>query len=246
MARRGWGRRLFAGLLVLVVIATGLLVAADRVGAWYAERTIADQVRQEVAARDISAEEPDVAVGGFPFLTQVLGGRYESISIVLRNVTGEGVRLPRLDVTATGVTADLQTLRTGQGAVVADRVSGTATIGYSTVAELADQPGLTLTGENGKLRARLPVQILGQQVTLVGAAALRLEQGRIRVRVTELDAENGTLPPGARELADDYADQFAVDVPLPELPFDLSLDMVTPRPEGLAVSASARGVPLIS
>lgn len=246
MARRSWGRRFAVGGLVLVIVAVGLLVVADRVGAWYAERAIAEQVSQEVAAREISADQPDVSVGGFPFLTQVLAGRYESISIVLRDVNGGGVRLPELDVTAREVTAPLETLRGGAGEVVADLVTGTAIIGYSTVAALTDQPDLQLTAQDGELKVRLPVEVAGEQVTLVGTASVRVDDGRVRVRVAELDAEGGDLPAQARGLADRYARDLAVDLRLPTLPFNLTLDEVSAQPEGLAVTASARGVPLVS
>jgi hypothetical protein len=107
--RRKRGRRLLTVLIVLLLVLLGLLVVADRVGASMAEREIGDQIKQELVAQGLETSPPEVSVGGFPFLTQVLAGEYESISIQLRDVEGtlegEGVRLPRLDVEARTVTA---------------------------------------------------------------------------------------------------------------------------------------------
>jgi LmeA-like phospholipid-binding len=243
---RSRGRRLAIGGLVFLLVVVGLLVVADRVGAWYAERRIADEVRQEVAGREISTDEPDVRVGGFPFLTQVVSGEYESISITLRNVEGGGVRLPELDVQATGVHATLQTIRSGQGEARADRVTGTATIGYASVAALTNQSGLQLSGQNGQLRVRLPVQILGEDVTLVGTAKVRVNDNRIQVSVSDLDDESGNLPAQARTIANQYADRLSFAFRLPALPFNLTLGQVTPEAEGLTVTATAQGVPITS
>lgn len=244
--RRGWGRRLAVGGLVFAIIVVGVLVVADRVGAWYAERRIAEEVQQEVARREITSDRPDVQVGGFPFVTQVLSGEYDSVTIRLRNVDGGGIRLPQLDIEATGVHAELQTIRSGQGEARADQITGTATVGYATVAALSNQPGLQLSGQDGQLRVRLPVEILGEQVTLVGTAQVRVDDNRIQVSVSDLDGEDGNLPPQARRIANGYAERLSVSFQLPPLPFDLTVNEVIAQPDGLAVTATAHGVPITS
>ncbi|MDM4777941.1 DUF2993 domain-containing protein [Micromonospora sp. b486] len=145
------------GFLVLLLVLAGLLVVADRVAAGVAERAIADQVRQEIAKQDAQSAAPQVEVGGFPFLTQVLDGRYERISIQLTDVRGDvqgdAVEVPKLDVDARNVTASLDTLRSGRGEVVAESVDGRGTVTYESLAKLLDRPGLTLGERNGKLAA---------------------------------------------------------------------------------------------
>jgi hypothetical protein len=231
---------------VFAIIVVGVLVVADRVGAWYAERRIAEEVQQEVARREITSDRPDVQVGGFPFVTQVLSGEYDSVTIRLRNVDGGGIRLPQLDIEATGVHAELQTIRSGQGEARADQITGTATVGYATVAALSNQPGLQLSGQDGQLRVRLPVEILGEQVTLVGTAQVRVDDNRIQVSVSDLDGEDGNLPPQARRIANGYAERLSVSFQLPPLPFDLTVNEVIAQPDGLAVTATAHGVPITS
>lgn len=248
--RRRRGRRLLILALILVFLVAGLLVVADRIAAGFAERTIAEQVRSEVAKRDLQSSQPQVSVGGFPFLTQVVSGRYESISILMRDVEGSvqgnSVRLPELDVDARDVTASIETLRSGQGDVRARTVEGTATISYASVAALVQGPKVTLTHENGNLAVSAPLEFLGQQFTVEGTAQLTISEGQVQVRFENLTAQGLPEVPAAQALVNAYARQISISVPLPDLPFQLIVQEVRPLPEGLAVTATAQDVPLNS
>jgi hypothetical protein len=251
-------RRTGVWLLVILVVLVGLLVAADRVGAYAAERTIADQSTKQMRQLGVSSSEPEVTVGGFPFLTQVADGTYQEITIVLRDVEKEGVRLPVLDVHATGVNAKINTLISGDGPVTADQITGTATVGYESVRaliELAAQrlgsqggvalaSGVTLSESGGKLQVRLPVTVVGLSFTAVGLGAVSVNGNKVRLTVTELKADGVSIPAQVQRLLDAYKDKLTTEVAVPPLPFRLKIDSVTPRPEGLAISATAQGVPL--
>ncbi|WBB78985.1 DUF2993 domain-containing protein [Micromonospora sp. WMMD882] len=243
------GRKVLVGLLVLLLVLAGLLVLADRIATGVAERAIADQVSQELNRQDASASPPSVDIGGFPFLTQVAAGRYERITIGLSDVTGtvdgNSVTLPTLDVDARDVTASLDTIRSGQGDVTAARVDGTGTISYASLAAYLDRPGLTLAERDGKLAVTAPVDIFGQQLTVSGVAEITVdEQGKVSLGFSDLDAEGLPNLPAARALLNNYAQGISIDVPLPELPFQMTVRGVTPLPEGLQVSADARDVPI--
>lgn len=246
--RRRRGRRALIVLLVLLLLLVGLAAVADRVAASMAERAIADEVRQELVAQEVQSSPPDVSVGGYPFLTQVLAGEYQSITIALRDVEGDvegnGVRLPRLDVEARNVSAPLDTLRTRQGDITARTVDGTATVAYASVVELINQPGLQLSEENGVLSVTAPLRILGQEVTVRGTAELSVRDGQVLVGFDDLTAEGVPNTAGARELVEAYAEQLSLELALPELPFDMKLQDVQARPDGLAVTAIAQNVPL--
>lgn len=248
--RRRRGRRVLIVLLVLLLVVVGLLVAADRVAANFAERKIAEQVSQQVAAQNARSAPPEVNVGGFPFLTQVVAGRYEEIGIVMRDVTGDvngdTVTLPVLDVTAHDVTASLDTLRTGQGEVVAQSVDGTGTISYESVVALIDQPGLTLGEREGKVVATAPVEVLGQRFTVSGTASLAVKGKQIQIRFSDARAEGLPDLPAAQSVVDGFVKQISINVDIPALPFQLSLQEVRAAPDGLAVTASATDVPLTS
>ncbi|WP_425487256.1 DUF2993 domain-containing protein [Micromonospora maritima] len=236
------------GFVVLLLVLVGLLVVADRVAAGVAERAIADQVRQEVAKQDAQSAAPRVEVGGFPFLNQVLAGKYERISIQLTdvqgNVQGDAVSVPRLDVDARNVTASLDTLRSGQGDVVAESVDGRGTVTYDSLAKLLDRPGLTLGERDGRLAVTAPVDILGVKLTVNGTADVAVTDGKVALRFNDLNAEGLPNLPLARSLLANYAKGISIDVPLPELPFQLNVRKVQPTPEGLMVDADAKDVPI--
>jgi hypothetical protein len=246
--RKRRGRRALVSLLVLLVVVAGLLFAADRVAANFAEKKIAEQVTKEVASQNAQSAPPEVTVGGFPFLTQVLAGNYQHIKIVMHDVTGsvngDSVSLPRLDVNARNVKASIDTLRTGQGDVVAKTVDGTGTISYANVVELIKQPGLKLSERNGKLLASAPVTFLNQQFTLSGTAALTVAKGQIQIKFADVTAEGLPQVPLAQQLVDNVAKNISINVKLPDLPFRLDVQKVTPTPDGLAVTAAASNVPI--
>lgn len=244
------GRRLLIGLLVLLLVLVGALVVADRVAAGFAERAIAERVRQEVTRQDASAQVESVSVGGFPFLTQVASGHYESISMRLTEVTGSvegtGLSLPRVDIDARDVDAPLETLRSGSGDVTAGTVHGAGTISYESVTKLIDRPGLSLAEQDGKLGVTAPVDVLGQKFTVRGTADVTVQDGQVALRFENLSADELPDIPLAQAALRNYADQISIKIPLPKLPFQLSVSQVEPRPDGLAVTADAQNVPLRS
>lgn len=249
--RRRRGRRLLISLLVLLIVLGVALAVADRVGAAYAERRIADQVATELTERGIRSSRPDVSVRGYPFLTQVLAGRYEKIVVGLTDLQSDradalpaGVQVQRLDVTANDVVAPLRNLRTGQGDIVARDVRGTAIVDYASVTKLINQPGVRLAERGGKLAVTAPLELLGQQLTVNGTAELTVAQGAVRIRFRELTAEGLAALPGAENLVNAYAQQISVDLPIGELPFGLVVQEVRPQPEGLSLIATGRDVPL--
>jgi hypothetical protein len=231
-------------LIVLVVLGV-LLVVADRVGAWVAQRVVAEQVENELVDNQVESEPPEVTVDRAPFLTQVMAGEYESVTLRLRNVGTDNVRLPQVELTATGVTASAGSLISREGSIVADRVDGTATIGYASVVALTELEGLELgAAEGGQLRVRLPTDLLNQPVVLVGTADLAVADGAVQLSVGQLEVEEPPLPPGAESQVEVLIEQMSVTVQLPELPYGLNIDDVAAEPSGLVVQVSAVDVPL--
>jgi hypothetical protein len=249
--RRRWGRRLLITFIVLVIIVVGLLAVADRVAKSYAERVIGDKVSDQITQQKATSEKPDVTIEGFPFLTQVAGGNYQEIKIQLRDFTGPAannktIAVPLLDIRADDVKAPLDTLRSGNGDITASTVTGTATIAYSQVAELIDQPGLKLQERDGKLVGAAPVQALGQTYNVTGTAALTVKGGAVQVRFSDVKAAGLPDIPLVQNLVNSYAQKLALDLRVPPLPLKLTLQKVEAAPDGLKVTAGARDVPLNS
>jgi hypothetical protein len=248
--RKRTGRRVLITLLVLLIVLAVALVVADRVAASYAERMIADRVSQEIASQQATAEQPEVTIDGVPFLTQVAGGEYQEIQILLTNLSGEvgknqSVKMSKLDIRAQDVSAPLDTLRTGSGRITAGNVTGSGTVTYAELADLIGQEGLKLTQKDGKLIGTMPVKAAGQTFEVTGTANTEVTgEGVVRVRFTDITSDGLPDIPLVRNLVTGYVNKLAYDLKPPPLPLNLKVQKVEPRPEGLVVTAGASNVPL--
>jgi LmeA-like phospholipid-binding len=247
--RRRWGRRLLATLIVLLIIVGIILVVLDRFGASYAERVIGERVAEQVANQKATSDKPDVTVEGVPFLTQVLAGKYQEIKIELRNFSGPAgndktIKMPLLDIRAKDVRASINTLRTGDGEIVATTVTGAGTIDYAQLTKLIGQKGLTLKESGGKLVGAAPVQALGQTFNVHGAATLTVKDGVVQVRFSDVTADGVPDVPLVRNIIDSYVQRLGLDLKVPGLPLKLKVQKVQPTSAGLVVTAGADEVPL--
>jgi hypothetical protein len=235
-------RRVLVTLAVLAV----LLLVADRVAAWAAQRAVAEHVATELATYQVASQPPEVTIGGVPFLTQVAEGRFESVTLRLRDVGSDRVILPLVELIASGVTADASTLIEREGPINAEQVDGSATIGYASVTALTDLAALDLSaGPDGSVRVRLPAELAGTQVVVVGCAAVSVADGVIQLSVGDLGIEGlEQLPPPAEALVADIARRLSVRVPLPPLPYGLTIESVRAERAGLVVTVQAHNVPL--
>src|SRR3954452_17749864 len=125
-------RFLITIFVILVVLAVGFF-GLDRALAAYAEGKIADQTSAEIAKQGMRSGTPRVDVGGFPFTTQVLAGKYQKIQIDIPDLQGQGVKLPTLRLVATDVKAPLEALLSGQGSITAGKVTGTSVVPWDVV-----------------------------------------------------------------------------------------------------------------
>jgi hypothetical protein len=248
------GGKVGIGLLVLLLIVLGVLVVVDRVAANAAEGQIAQQARKELTARQISTPtDPKVSIGGFPFLTQVLGGKYEKITIEIAQPKINNVQLDKLDVVATTVRADAQAVMKGTGDVVADKITGTATINWENVRPLLQLAGLPegidpskveLKVANNQIQLRVPLTINGANFAVTAKGTLVVESGAVQVRLDEVGSDAGTAPPLVQNLIKQYQKQLTVRIKIPEMPFKLVINKVESSDAGLLMIASAANVKL--
>jgi hypothetical protein len=219
-------------LVVVVLLLVGLVVLADRVGVGIAE----DRVAAVIADRGGLAGEPDVEIGGFPFLTQALGGRYEDVRISLSAADLAQPDGTRADVTLRGVSVPLSDVLSGSvQEVPVDRVDGTATLAYPLLAEQLG-PGTTLRREGDRLRVERTVEVAGVTVPLTAVGTVGLDGGDLVVDVDEATGA-GVEVPGF--VLDRAADLLDLRYPVPELPFGLQLTGVTPGEDGVEVGVEA-------
>src|SRR5690242_3738900 len=120
-------RRLITVLVVLVLLA----IVVDRAAWWFAQRAIAEQVQKTA---DLT-ERPEVSVGGFPFLTQALRGRYKQIDADLRNPAVDGgLKIDELDIRFRGVRVSTGDAIKGRvNSVPVDSANAVATVSFVTL-----------------------------------------------------------------------------------------------------------------
>lgn len=222
-------RGVVVGVVVLGVLAVGAVVA-DRAAASVAEQ----RAVTEIEARLHVSGTPQVDVGGFPFLTQLLARSIDHATVHADAVTFNGVEVSDVDLDAHGVAIATP--------AVADRLVVTGTLSPATLTRLAaNSSGLAieLGVDGGALTASTTV--LG--VPLVALLAPRVEAGVIRVDVTtarlgSLDVAVDALP---RALADGLR---GLKIPVDGLPDGVQLTAVAVVPGGARITAAGTDVSL--
>ncbi len=234
--------RKLIGLLVLLA----LLVGLDRVAAGVAGRAIAQRAQDSQHL----AQRPDVAVHGFPFLTQVLAGRYQNVTAQLQDVPIDGPRLSSVDVTANDVRVPLGDIVGGSiKQVPVGRAHGSVTISYADLnAYLARRvqgvvgsaAAVTTRDNNGHLRLTGSVELplIGQQ-SASGDADISLAGNQVTLRPSAVDVAGQSLPSAVRGIV---SDALTVHLSLQNLPFGVRLTAVRPTPEGISLDGGADGL----
>ncbi len=216
-------RKLLVALVVLALVG----IAADRVA-----HTLATN---EAESRLVShgLEEPDVSVGGFPFLDQVLQRSFDEVRVRATSLqTGSG-RAEDLDVTAHDVDAP------AGGSVTVGRLSGHGTVTYAEVLRQAGVEDIELSDAgDGNVSIQRDVTLQGQTVTATATGRVEPRGQRLRVVPTDVQIEGGGA--GARALADTFADQLALTYSLRALPEGMTVQRVEAGPDGFVVTVSGR------
>lgn len=232
--------------VIVVLVLAALFVATDRVAAWVASRAVADQVGNQLGGYDIQST-PDADIGGFPFLTQVASGTYEEVTVRIAEADVEQLSLRDIELVATSVDAPMAALIAGSGQVLAEQLAGTGVVDYASLAARTGLNGLELSaGDGDSVDVRLPTDVLGRSIVLVGTGVIDVTDGAIVFRVEELTPEDSEeLPPEAMVVLERLAGSPPITLPIPPLPYDLTVESAEPTDDGLAVALSAPDVVLI-
>lgn len=218
-------------LLVVLVVLALAGVGADRV----AHRVATDEAEQQLVAEGFT--DPQVDVGGFPFLTQLLSRDFDSVDVESASVERDGLRAE--DLTATGS----QVSAPSGGPVTARSLTGEATVTYAEVLRRVGLPGLALE-QAGDRRVRLTrdVTVLGRTLSVTAVGRVHAEGRRLRVEPTRYELADGGTVGGDLEAV--LADEFAVTYPLRELPDGLSVERITAGRDGFVVRVTGEDVDL--
>lgn len=213
-------RRLIVGLLVLAA----LFVAADRIAAYLASR----QVASDAARATSQCRRPGVDIGGFPFLTQAIAGRYDDVT--LTTSCKEAVVLRPVRIVLRGVHLGLGPIvHNNVDRVPVDRVDAAATIPFSTLdREVAGQRVTFGRGPGNTITVTGTLTVAGQSISAHGDGSVSISAGTLHVAVGTVHTPLGDVSSGG---------SLDLSLPLPTLPFHIS---------GLAVRADSTGVVLFA
>jgi hypothetical protein len=241
-------------LVVFLVLIGGLLVAADRIGARYASQRLSEEFVAELDSRGVAHGRTDVSIGGFPFLTQVARGRYDSIMIEMADLrlddSGTTVMVPRLTVTASGVEASASQVLNRVGPIVAARVEGTAVVAFGTLDTLVDYGRYGLSNvrfaeSGGAVQLTGNANVAGQHVPISATAQVSAVDGSLAVKLVDARAVGLEAPGPVRNYLSDLV-QRTLAGRLPQLPLGLTLQHVAVATDGLAISVVGQNVTLVS
>lgn len=222
-------------VLVVVVVLGGLFVAADRIAVSVAQHKAA----QRAQVTENLAERPKVSITGFPFLTQVLGGKLEDVKVSADDIAaGDGSQSVRIDT----FRADLYGVKLSNGFshAVADSADGQAFITYADLSKAAPA-GITVSyagpSSNGTPRVKLTGSFMGAHLSVLSDVVLK--QDTIGLHAEGLPKELTALG-----LEGKVRDQIDFTRQISHLPANLQLTSVTTTPDGMSVQVGGKGVVL--
>ena len=225
-------------LALAVVVVVVLLLIADRAGAAYASRSMADEV--QASARLDSP--PAVDITGFPFLTQALAGRYQRIEVVATDVPTGDLVLSRVDATLYGAQVPLSdVLSRAVDDVPVERVMARALVPYEEISQSYQGQELVVEPDGDRLLIGGELQVSDRTVAAEALASVEVVEGDLVVTPEEVTVgEEGA----EQELSEAVRDQLEARVPVPDLPYDLELTGVQVRPDGVRLEAEGTDVVL--
>lgn len=245
MAKRR-GKKIIVLLITLGVI-VAVVIVADRVAAGVAEGKVSDLIAEKAEEHEISSSKPpETTITGFPFLTQVAAGSYSEIDIELNDLKYGELDLPKMDITATDVTAKFSDVTSGSGPITAAQMSADGHIEYTALTDVMENAtSAEVTSEGGgELTIKANADVAGTQIPVVGKATVEFTGDALSVSAHDFAADGVELPPGADGALNDMAASMSRTIDLPALPYDMSIDDVKFEPETMILTASASDVPL--
>jgi hypothetical protein len=227
-------------LLVVLVLLIGGLFAADRFAVNRAESEISRQVAAQYGLR----ERPSVKIGGFPFLNQVVIGRYDRIDVGIKAWTEQGVTVQDVRIRLDGLNGPLGDLVNGdRSRLRAKKATGSAVIPYAVILQQATAQGaqgvkkISRSGNNLLLEGTYPV--LARNVDLGVIVSLKPTTQGIVVTPQTVNAGGLTDVPIAL-----LQKNLTYTIPIVGLPMGAKITSVVPEDGGVRVTSSASDVPL--
>lgn len=173
--RSNFSTKLLIVVFVLVLLIAGGLFVGDRVARSQAQERVATSLQQTFG----TAEKPQVTMGGVPFLTQLMGNRYQQIDLVADGISTTEVPIKHLTAKLTDVDAakDMST-------VVAKNASGQATVAWDEVSKKANNLPIQFV-EPDRVKVDYTAAVMGIKVQAVVTAKPSVDAANSTVVLSE-------------------------------------------------------------
>ncbi|MFD5815235.1 DUF2993 domain-containing protein [Streptomyces sp. NPDC127038] len=239
--------------LILLVVLGGLFVLADRVAVGFAE----DEAAGRIKSTEGLASTPDVSIGGFPFLTQVVAGEFDDVKIGIKDYeaptggTGSSAATIRID----DLTAEMHGVAFSgdYSSATAGSATGTASISYAELLKAARSgptevaPGVKAQviglsdGGNCKIKVTVSGTVLGAKLPepVSVLSSVTVSGDTVRVHADSLPKLGVQLAEGRIRSITDFQQKIE------KLPGGVRLDKVQAAPGGVEISVKGSDVRLV-
>jgi hypothetical protein len=222
---------------VFVVVFALLFVGVDRIAAAVADRVIASKLRTALASNG----RPDVAVRGFPLLTQVVAQRYDEVDVTVHDLHRGQLVASRLAVALHGVhvgTGALLTRRVRR--IPVDRATGTVLFRYRDLNEMLRNRQVSVSYGGGHLvRVSGIVDTGAEPLRATGTATARVDGNQLVVTAQSVDIGAGSFVNGA--LSTLARGRLSFRLLLTDLPFAIRVGSVDVRRDGVVATGRSDG-----
>lgn len=224
--RRGW--------IITIVVVLIVLVGLDFTGRAVAQNVLADKIEQQEGL----TSKPDVAIDGFPFLTQAAAKKFARVGIKISNLTEGPVTINAINATATDVRVSSYAFSRG----TIGNVSGTALISFGSLGNTLENQigplGALLNGAGLRLSEAGPDEVEATMNLLVttGSATWRVTQlsgNRLNVHLVS----SSGLPSSVLGSIQD------VTLQIPKLPLGLTISNISVTQSGVVGQVHGHDLP---
>jgi hypothetical protein len=214
-------------LVIIVIVLAVLSMVADRGGQLAAERVVAGKMKTTLG----TPNRPEIDLGGFPFLSELIRGKFRHVILDVTDADGGKVQIAR-------VHADLHGVRRHGDGVTVDSISGDGLITYAAVSEAA-KPARVEFGGSGLVRLTAEVTVLGRELTASASGRPSIEGETLVIKPEKVNtSETGDAGLAARAVPD-------IRVPLRDVPPNLIITL-DPQADGIHFSFTGSDVQLSS
>jgi hypothetical protein len=225
-------------LLLPVILLAVLLIGADRVAQAYAQHRVAVTARES----EHLSSTPTVHIRGFPFLTQLFGGRYRNVEVVVDDLRRGSLAVRTVDVHLRNADVPFGDVITGSvDSVPVERVDGTVVVGYGDMTSAA-RNGLTLSyAGDDTVRTAGAITVGGVHFDVTTTGRVALSGNVLRVSVDSASVNGQSAPAAVAAVA---RRTFAFAVRLPTLPFGIELSSIKLSKAGVVITATGHHLTL--